>query len=475
LTLDNSNGLIGALTSSGLSISFDAGSGKDQVVLLGNATGLTEEWTIGSTPGSATLTTTGNNLSQTLSLTGVEEIVDTVSASDLTVNGTSAGNLFQVRRGPTINGTVTNRIETADRVALNLLPRHDEQGGYDGHGEDHDEDNDLDDDGQNSGGSSGNQGSNDQGEDSTDDNSGGNSGNHSGGNSGNNSGRRRHEIDPQGRFSLTFANKTTVTINGLGGDDLFSVSLPTAAGLQTLNLNGGEGTDVLTQKQIPSNLQVNPTSIELTQNGLGASFIQDLYARRLGRLASESEVRFWSSFLSTENGRTAVTQGIETSEEAASFKVRNWYAEHLNRAVVGDEARYWINQLRSGQTEEQVLSGILSSEEYLGRAQQSASGSTATEQFVRTLYREVLHRQISAQEVDFWNRFVGNQGAAGRQAALAVILASEEFRHGAVNEFYQEFLHRDLDDTGFAYWVRSNTPLSQVRAGVGGSEEAFSS
>jgi type VI secretion system secreted protein VgrG len=195
--------------------------------------------------------------------------------------------------------------------------------------------------------------------------------------------------------------------------------------------------------------------------GPSAAFIRTLYAERLGRDASAPEVEAWMGVLDT-SGRAGVVQGIELSLEARGRLVDSWYQQYLGRPAQGGEEMGWANLLVQGRSEADVLSGILDSSEFAQRSGQS------NEQFVRTLYSDLLKRTASDAEVQVW---VQSIAAAGRQAVAEDFLNSREFRADAVSAFYMDLLGRQADQTGFNGWMSSNLDITQIRMGILESSE----
>ena len=172
LTIDNGNGLVAEIA--GLPISFDGGAGRDTLVLKGDpgGTSVTEVYTVGATSDSATLKNDNGTASQSISLTGLENIVDTSKAASLTINFDDNPNFVHIRNGGLIDGVRTNTVQGAghDDDDEHADGNFDDEHGN-GHGDEH-----------------------------------GNGHGHDDGKGGKNA-----------FVPITFANKTDVTVNTLGG------------------------------------------------------------------------------------------------------------------------------------------------------------------------------------------------------------------------------------------------------------------
>ncbi len=434
LTLDVGNGLVGNTKSGGLSITYSGGPGLDTLVLTGNAgTGVTEIFTAASGTNPATLTIGNGTVSDTITLNQISSIVDTMTADSLVINANDANNLINIRQGPTVGGQATMTVQALDIRDADLA--RDDHPFDDRGGGDDKPDGTLDNHGHR------NEAETDENEDSF--------------------------------LPITFANKTTVTVNGLGGNDLFVVNAAhAAAGLKNLNLDGGTGFNVLLVHNLPAGVTLTPTNFQIAPTDADDMFIEELYETRLGRLATQQEVNEWKAALTDHDDaahRMFVIQGIEESAEGRDHLVRGWYQRYLGRDADGREEQGWVRLLEAGESEEQVLSGILNSQEFLARAQQLFNSGNAGENFVRALYDLLLDRDSSGDEIQGWINAVSGEG---REWVALAILGSQEFREDALEGFYTTILRRDADDAihGMA---AAHADLHHLREGFLDSEEFF--
>ena len=200
LTLNLANGLLTGSTSL-LPLTFTGGVGSDQLIVVGNPGGTVNETFTASpaTSGNGTLVLANATASVTVALAAVTGIVDTSPIASLTINADDQSNAILI--GRRAHGQRHRHQHGArPRSQRTGLARPDRG---------------------------------DQRQQQQRPNSGGN-------------GEDENDLTGQAFMSLTFANKTGVTINGVAGDDLFILATTTpAAGLQTLGLNGGTGFSVL--------------------------------------------------------------------------------------------------------------------------------------------------------------------------------------------------------------------------------------
>jgi hypothetical protein len=442
LTIDASNGLVAQ--TSGLPISFDGGKGHNVLVVEGNPSGtIMETFSAASTPGTAELDITDGTVSSTISLTSVASVHDTMTADTLTINADDNDNVIHIHNGPVVNGFKTDTVKIRDVGDVNEdLNENQNDNAQDDH---------------------------DQGDDGNDHQGGNDNKNDNGDDQGENQ-QQDEDRSHHARVSISFANKTNVVVNGLGGNDLFllRVSQP-ADGLQTLTLDGGSGTNVLVERHVPSGVTLTLKNIQVQATDPDDIFVEELYEERLGRPAAAAEVDLWKTVLQSA-GRTAVAQGIEASPEGRTHLVQSWYKHYLGRDAMNGEEQGWVNLLMQGQTEEQVLAGIVGSGEFFDRAQNLMSSGTQNERFVQALYSTLLNRTASAGEVSGW---VNALASAGRDGVASGFLGSNEFRNELVTAFYSTLLHRNPDTGGLNAWVSSGQDLQHIREGFEKSDEFF--
>jgi hypothetical protein len=95
-----------------------------------------------------------------------------------------------------------------------------------------------------------------------------------------------------------------------------------------------------------------------------------------------------------------------------SSLVDYWYRTYLGRPA-DSGLTFWVNHLQQGDPPDSVLAGILGSDEYYKRAGGTPDG------FVGLLFRDIVKRQPSPSEMDFWVR---RQYTEDRQSVADEIL-----------------------------------------------------
>jgi uncharacterized protein (TIGR03118 family) len=106
-----------------------------------------------------------------------------------------------------------------------------------------------------------------------------------------------------------------------------------------------------------------------------------------------------------------------------------------------------------------------------GSLQPTAPGG-ANARFVDQLYQEFLQRQADPQGLAFWTGQM-DQGMTRSQVA-ARIENSTEFRTDEVQKAYQQFLHRPAEQAGLTFWVnflQQGNTVEQMSAAIVGSAE----
>lgn len=442
LTIDNNFGLVGG---SNLPITYEGGKAFDELVLQGDPKGapVTEIYSVGTTFGDGTLSVDDGTTSATIKFTSVESVVDTLTADQLTINANDNPNLIRISDGPTIEGQQTTRVRIFDRLADVDHGKHGDNKGDDNKGDDKKGNDDNGDDD--------NQGNDDdQGDDDgrSDD---------------------RHGMQTQAFTPITFANKTNVTINAMGGDDVFVLNNPHPAdGLSQLTVDGGDGQDVLIERNVPPGVTLTTMNIEKTVSNPDDALIDELFEEDLGREADPGGMHAWESAMHNGLGLAGVVSGIENSTEARTLFVKGLYSQFLGRAAVNGEEQGWVSALMHGDSEEDVIAGITGSAEFQQRAQTLVSTGTASERTVAALYSALLGRTADAAGAAAWASQL--QVTGSRSVALA-FLHSAEFRASAVDTMYQSLLGRTADPAGLQSWTNSGIDLGGIRRGIEASAE----
>jgi hypothetical protein len=465
LTLDMSNGVVGQ-SGTALPISFNADShGHSTLIVEGNppsANGtVSEVLNAGADSSSATLTitaagvtsgtTTTGAASDSISLTNVSSLQDTMNATSFTVNTANTNQEVLITNGPMVNGVATNVIQGLN---TGRTGEHNEDMNFDHDQKRHNsgDDNGKGDD--NNQGDENNQGKNDD-EGEGDDVAHGN-----------------------GFLSIQFANKSTVSVNTGSGNDLIVLNVTTpAAGLKTLNLNGGAGNNILGLLNAPSGVTLNLMNLSSSNRITDSDdvFIEELFEQDLGRTGDMDEIGFWKGILNSGGqgaGRLNVINGIAKSDEGLDMMVRNLYRQYLGRDAVNGEERFWVNLLKDNETEEQVISGILGSQEFYNLAQTQVTTGTPDQRYITAVYQVLLGRTPQPNEVTYWTNLLAT--TPDRTQAVMQFLESQEFRTDVITALYTSLLNRLPEANGLNFWLNPHFNLSDIRSGIMSSGEFLS-
>lgn len=438
VTINQANGFVGETGS--LPLTLNGGPGQDILRIQGNPGGqVTVESTLtaGADPFSGSFSTAQGATALNIAFSTLDSIVD-ISNGNLTINGTAGRDIVDIFNGPSINGLSTLTVGSTDSDGkIAVLHQTGSQSNptveilVDEHAVDahlrH---------GDTLAPSNGTNG------------------------------------DTSQFVPITFANKSQVTINTLGGNDLISLESDVAAatGLTSLTLNGGDGAlDRLNVRDLISGVALNFQGIERFATSEVEILVQNLYERLLDRAAADSEVQIWVNIFNTQ-GISAVVSGIALSGEARTNLVINWYEQFLGRTATPAEVQPWVQQLQNGTSEIQVLSSILGSAEFQARADLLIGGSNTNENYVRALYLLLLNRTAAQSEVNAW---VSNINANGRTQVALSILGSQEFRINSVQNLYLTFLDRTGISSEWEGWASSNQSLTDIRLALLGTTEYF--
>ncbi|MEX0713607.1 MAG: Ig-like domain-containing protein [Pirellulales bacterium] len=296
-------------------------------------------------------------------------------------------------------------------------------------------------------------------------------------------------------FFLTLNETDTVVVSAPGvlandtdadGDDLEAqlVSGPTRGTLD-LNADGSftytpgatfEGIDTFTYVATDGVDDSDPATVTIETRE--HSFVRNLYLDVLNRQAGEAEIQFWIGVLDNGGSREQIALGFLNSDEHLRNLVDSLYQHLLSRSAEPDGRDFWVSLIQSGVAEDEIVIGIAASDEYF-----NLHGST-NQTFVAGLYNDLLGRAPDASGLLFWESQMSAGASRGQVAASFV--NSDEFhgllvddpsdRFGAFEGWYQDYLNRNADAGGRAFWVsvlRAGARWQQVQAALLASDEYF--
>jgi uncharacterized protein YkwD len=181
-------------------------------------------------------------------------------------------------------------------------------------------------------------------------------------------------------------------------------------------------------------------------------WLQNLYHDALGRDAGVPELSLWLTRLRQGVHGDAIALAIATSPEALARGLDDAYRQVLGRPV-DDAGRATFGPVLAADVSlTDVRATLAGSQEYF-----DAHGGD-NEGFVRGLYRDLLHRGASDDEVSLWLTKL-SQGALRGQVARQ-FLSSDEYRQQLVNGLFEQYLHRA------AYANEQQQFVAQLNQGV---------
>jgi hypothetical protein len=183
-------------------------------------------------------------------------------------------------------------------------------------------------------------------------------------------------------------------------------------------------------------------------------FVQALYLdflHRAGDLNNPNDAGAWGTALSRGMPAATVANLVARSLEALGVDVDGLYHRFLGRDADSAGRAAFVGYLQAGGTLEGVSQAMLASSEY----QSHFPG----DDFVQSLYRNLLQRTGSSAEV---NSLVALLSQLGRAGVVQGFLSSPEFRAGEVGDDYAQLLHRTSSAAEVNSWVGSGLDLLAI-------------
>lgn len=175
--------------------------------------------------------------------------------------------------------------------------------------------------------------------------------------------------------------------------------------------------------------------------------VHNIYADVLDRIPGAAEVSYWTQRLAQGATNSAIALGFLQSVENRQNVVRQAYFDYLGRAPDPAGLDFWVARFGADPSELDLVSGLHNSQEYYNR--QGGTGSD----FVRALYREVLHRTLppAAEEIQY---HLNRMAAGVTQGGISLgFLNSPEYLGVRIDTFYRDILDRDADAAGRQDWL----------------------
>jgi hypothetical protein len=205
------------------------------------------------------------------------------------------------------------------------------------------------------------------------------------------------------------------------------------------------------------------TSAPGATNG-SAALVMALYRDVLFRSAAPEEVSGWSAIVASGQ---SITGGFLLSDEYRLNKATSAYRTILGREPEGDAIYGWLALMRNGSImTEDLDKQFFASTEYFNN-----SGGT-TFDFVRALYKRMLGRTASDDEVWGWSSYAAIYGRLG---VVNAIWGAIETARARVSAIYFDYLGRyagESETYGWAVYGQNNGD-AQLRSAITGSQEYY--
>lgn len=181
------------------------------------------------------------------------------------------------------------------------------------------------------------------------------------------------------------------------------------------------------------------------------TYIDTVYRMLFDREPDEGGLAYWTAALDSGTPRRAVVDYLTSCDEFRAGAVTNTYESILDRSPDAGGLAYWAERMRQGLTVQELQAQLMGSAE-------SVAGA-GWQEWVQTLYTQVLDRTPGADEVGFWAGALERHDLTAPQAVLGFLMSSELLTH-QIGMLYRNVLHRAPDAGGVAFWV------SQLQHGV---------
>lgn len=181
-----------------------------------------------------------------------------------------------------------------------------------------------------------------------------------------------------------------------------------------------------------------------------AFFVDGIMQVVVNRSATSNEIVNAVTTFALGGTRADFARSVITGDENRSQDIDALYREYLGRAADPAGLAYWLGVWEAHGGREEVQAGIIGSPEYY----QTAGGTDAA--WVNALYNTILDRNAGQVEIDYW---VGQMQNHDLRDIVLGFVTSDEYRLNNINQWYQDFLGRSVDEAGGQYW------LNQLKSG----------
>src|SRR5262249_10418091 len=202
-------------------------------------------------------------------------------------------------------------------------------------------------------------------------------------------------------------------------------------------------------------------------------YITGLYHDVLFRTPDPTGFAFWTDALNRGLlTRFQIATQFLVSPERRGLVVDEFYRQVLHREADAAGRALWVAALLRGVSEADVVVVFVTSPEYTAAHPDNRG-------YALGLYQDLLLRPpggVSAQELDFQQRALDFRVVTRGQMALA-FLASDEAYVKAITQYFEAYLHRAPDPSGFNFFLgalrRGFLSANDLQAVLLASDEYF--
>jgi hypothetical protein len=234
----------------------------------------------------------------------------------------------------------------------------------------------------------------------------------------------------------------TATVSGVASSANF-----TLLNLAAVTSTGGTSTGQTPPGSGASSGSTSPPAGSMTAPGSDSAqqFVTQFYQKLLGRPGDPQGTAFWQGRLAQGESEAQVGLDVYYTPEYLTDEVGAMYQRWLGRAADPQGMNFYVQLLAAGGTLQQVEADFLASPEYYQGHGNSIAG------FLAALYQDGLGRGIDASGQAAYSLFLLRDGS--RQAAILLLLSSDEGVQHMVEDLSQQLVKRSADAGGLAFWV----------------------
>ncbi|HEX7446380.1 MAG TPA: PKD domain-containing protein, partial [Pirellulales bacterium] len=200
-------------------------------------------------------------------------------------------------------------------------------------------------------------------------------------------------------------------------------------------------------------------------------WISEVYRDLLGRAVDPDALAYWTKQAAAGEKLSQIVSQIQQAgpdHEYYNHQVEALYAKYLHRAADPQGLDSFVTALVGGATLDQVAARIVGSQEYY-----ASQGGGTNSGFVTAMFRDVLGRPISSQDLGYFQQQLSHEG---RVAVANQVFGSDEYRHVLVNEDFELLLDRPAEASAQSFYAAQlahGASNDAVLAAIAATDEYF--